>query len=302
MNTELATTQSTLTNFLQGDKIKTKFEELLGKRASSFLTSVLTVINSSDILKNATKESVYTSALMAATLDLPINANLGFAYIVPFNNRKKGTQEAQFQIGYKGYIQLAQRSGQFKTIAATPIYEGQLLSSNPLEGFEFDFERKSSDTVIGYAGKFKLLNGFEKTLYMTKEDLEKHGKQYSQTFKKGFGLWKDNFEAMATKTVLKLLLSKYAPLSIDMQRAIISDSSVIRSDDFDNVENIEVEYVDTETLSTEQKQVEDYENEIKQHIESADSLDKLKEVDDVVDKHGLRDLYEEKLQLLTPAK
>jgi recombination protein RecT len=215
---------------------------------------------------------------------------------------EKGTQEAQFQIGYKGYIQLAQRSGQFKTIAATPIYEGQLLSSNPLEGFEFDFERKSSDTVIGYAGKFKLLNGFEKTLYMTKEDLEKHGKQYSQTFKKGFGLWKDNFDAMATKTVLKLLLSKYAPLSIDMQRAIISDSSVIRSDDFDNVENIEVEYVDTETLSTEQKQVEDYENEIKQHIESADSLDKLKEVDDVVDKHGLRDLYEEKLQLLTPAK
>mgnify|MGYP003655796522 CR=1 FL=1 len=104
MNTELATTQSTLTTFLQGDKIKTKFEELLGKRASSFLTSVLTVINSSDILKNATKESVYTSALMAATLDLPINANLGFAYIVPFNNRKKGTHS--FKLDIKGIFNL----------------------------------------------------------------------------------------------------------------------------------------------------------------------------------------------------
>lgn len=99
---------------------------------------------------------------MAATLDLPLNQNLGFAYIIPFNNKKLGKQEAQFQIGYKGFIQLAMRSGQFKNIASTPIFEGQLINENPLMGFEFDFKIKS-DKVIGYASFFSLMNGFEKT-------------------------------------------------------------------------------------------------------------------------------------------
>mgnify|MGYP001577656883 CR=1 FL=1 len=146
-------------------------------------------------------------------------------------------------MGYKGYIQLAQRSGQFKTLSATPIYEGQIKSSNPLTGYEFDFTKKKSDKIIGYAGYFKLLNGFEKFIYNTCEELKAHGLKYSQSYKIGKGLWKDDFDAMATKTIIKALLSKYAPLSIEIQKAIIEDMKE---------ESIDFEHVDTnESLKAE---------------------------------------------------
>lgn len=224
--------------------VKNKFQELMGKRATSFMTSVLQIVASNELLSKAEPTSVYQSAAVAATLDLPLNNNLGFAYIVPYNQKQKnGTYitVAQFQMGYKGFIQLAQRSGQFKTISATPIYDGQLVAENPLTGFEFDFTKKTSSRVIGYAAYFKLLNGFEKITYMTIEDLQAHGTKFSQTYKKGYGLWKDDFESMAIKTVLKLLLSKYAPLSVEMQAAVINDQALIK-----NAETNEVEYPDNE--------------------------------------------------------
>ncbi len=238
-NNQLATTGTkAVSQFLNQKNVLEKFAELLGTKAQGFIASVISAVNSNELLKNATNESIYASALMAATLDLPVNQNLGFAYFIPFNNRKTGKQECQFQIGYKGFIQLAMRSGQFKTISATPIYENQLVSENPLTGFIFDFTKKGQ-TVIGYAAYFSLINGFEKTLYMSTEELKNHGVKFSQTFKKGFGLWKDDFDSMAQKTVIKLLLSKYAPLSIEMQKAQIADQGVIR-----NVDTMEVEYID----------------------------------------------------------
>jgi recombination protein RecT len=161
------------------------------------------------------------------------------------------------------------RSGQFKTISATPIYENQLISENPLTGFVFDFSKKGN-LVIGYAAYFSLINGFEKTLYMTVEDIKSHGTQYSQTFKKGFGLWNDNFEAMATKTVLKLLLSKYAPLSIEMQKAHIADQSIIR-----NVDTMEIEYGDNKTLSPAEIDQEKEIVNIINHLESVQSIEEL---------------------------
>lgn len=232
----------TAKSLFEKDEVKAKFAEMLGKRSTSFITSVLQIVSSNELLKDADPTSIYQAAAVAATLDLPLNNNLGFAYIVPFNSRQKdGTykQMAQFQLGYKGFIQLAQRSGQFKSIGATPIYEGQIKTNNPLTGIEFDFDAKKSDTVIGYASYFRLLNGFEKTFFMSIEDLKKHGVKYSQTFKKGFGLWKDDFDAMAIKTVLKLLLSKYAPLSVEMQKAVITDQSVIKDSD-----TLDVDYTD----------------------------------------------------------
>ncbi len=184
-------------------------------------------------MKNASPQSIYNAACVAATLDLPINNNLGFAYIVPYG------KDAQFQMGYRGFIQLAQRSGQFKTISATPIYQGQIVAENPLTGYEFDFTVSKTGSPIGYAAYFKLLNGFEKTLYMTTEELKQHGLRFSQTFKRGQGLWKDDFESMALKTVIKLLLSKFAPLSVEMQQAVITDQGVI-----DNPDTLEVAYSD----------------------------------------------------------
>jgi recombination protein RecT len=228
------------------DNVKAKFEELLGKKASGFMTSVLQVVASNQLLAKADPPSVYHAAAVAATLDLPINNNLGFAYIVPYNDKRQGKCVAQFQMGYKGFIQLAQRSGQFLTISAAKVYKGQLISEDPLKGFEFDWTKKESDEVIGYAAYFKLLNGFEKTLYMTSAELNAHGTKFSQTFKKGYGLWKDDFDSMALKTVTKLLLSKYAPLSIEMQKAVTTDQSVIKNSETDDVEYIDV----TEDINT----------------------------------------------------
>ena len=189
------------------ENVRKKFEELLGKRAPQFIASVLQITASNDLLAKADPHSVLNAAAMAATLDLPLNASLGFAYIIPYNDRKAGKCLAQFQIGYKGFIQLAQRSGQFKTIASTPIYEGQIVEMNPLTGFKFDFALKTSDKVVGYAAFFSLVTGFEKTFYMSVDDVKKHAGKYSQSFKNGYGVWKDNFDEMACKTVTKLLLA-----------------------------------------------------------------------------------------------
>jgi len=216
---------ATAKQFFQQDSVKRKFEELLGKRSSAFMTSVLQIVSNNSYLQNASPQSVFNAACVAATLDLPINNNLGFAYIVPYG------KDAQFQMGYRGFVQLAQRSGQFKTISASPIYAGQLVEENPLTGFVFDFKVAKSGVPIGYAAYFELLNGFQKTLYMTTEELKQHGLRFSQTFKRGQGLWKDDFESMALKTVLKLLLSKFAPLSVEMQKAVITDQGVISDPD-----------------------------------------------------------------------
>ncbi len=275
-------------NYFTQESAQNKFKELLGNRASSFATSVLQVVASNKMLANAEPQSVFNAACMAATLDLPINANLGFAYILPYNDRERG-QVAQFQLGYKGFIQLAQRSGQFKTIAATPIYEGQLVSENPLTGYQFDFTKKDSDKVIGYAGYFSLINGFEKTIYLTVKELEVHGLKYSQTFKKGFGLWKDNFEAMAQKTVLKLLLSKYAPLSVDMQKAVITDQSIIK-----NVDDIDVQYIDNRTQTIEEINYDKEFMRVKEFIDKAITIKELEQVKDTVEQYNLLQTYYDK--------
>lgn len=229
--------QLTIKGFFEQKQVQTKFTEMLGKKSTQFITSVMQVANSNDLLAKATPQSIYGAAVTAAILDLPIQNNLGFAYIVPYNDRQSGQCIAQFQVGYKGLIQLALRSGQFKNISVAEIYEGQIVSENPLTGYVFDFAKKTSETVVGYAAYFSLLNGFEKIEYMSKDKLEAHGKRFSQTYKKGFGVWKDDFDSMAKKTVLKLTLSKYAPLSVEMQRAIVFDQSV--SNDGENLEHID---------------------------------------------------------------
>lgn len=231
--------------YVSDAKIRQKFEEVLGKKTQGFLASVMQVANQPQ-LKGAVPATVINAAMMAATLDLPINNNLGFAYIVPYKRKFKDAQgkwseslEAQFQMGYKGFIQLAQRSGQFARIAATPVFEGQLVSANPLLGYEFDWTIPNQGEAIGYVAFFKLLNGFTAELYMSTADVKKHAGKYSQSFKYGSGVWKDNFESMALKTVTKLLLSKQAPLSIEMQTAQLADQAIVR-----DVETNSFEYID----------------------------------------------------------
>lgn len=235
------------------DTTKQKFEELLGKRSNQFLTSVMNIVAQNNMLKDAVPQSVYMAAVTSAALDLPINPNLGFAYIVPYKNNSTGVTEAQFQIGYKGMLQLALRSGQFKTIGATPIYKWQLVEANPLTGYTFDFTVPAEGTPIGYASYFKLLNWFEKTMYMTIKEMEEHAGKFSQTYRKKKGVWKDDFDAMAQKTVLKLLISKFAPMSIEMQKAVIADQAVINDENLDDVNYIDNKDLvgSTNTLSPE---------------------------------------------------
>lgn len=227
--------------FFDKPNIQNKIKELVGKNAATFATSVLQIANSNSMLKTANPMSIFNAACMAATLNLPLQNGLGFAYIVPFRNNKEKKTEAQFQIGYKGFIQLAQRSGQFKRLVALPVYKKQLIKKDFINGFEFDWEQEpeQNENPIGYYAYFKLVNDFSAELYMSHDDIVKHAQRYSQTFKKGYGVWHDNFEAMALKTVTKLLLSKQAPLSVEMQQAVLADQAVVK-----DVENQEFNYTD----------------------------------------------------------
>jgi recombination protein RecT len=301
MDNQLAVKQEqplTVKNLFARDEVRNKFQELLGKRAPGFITSVLQAVASNQLLSKAEPASVYHSAAVAATLDLPLNNNLGFAYIVPYNQSYKDEagnwqkkQVAQFQMGYKGFIQLAQRSGQFKTIAATKIFDGQLVESNPLTGYKFDFTKKDSDKIIGYASFFQLLNGFEKTLYMTVEELKAHGARFSQTAKSGKGLWNDDFEGMAIKTVLKLLLSKFAPLSIEMQKAVITDQAVINDADKDDVT-----YVDHEVVTAEIASAEKENDRVTQFIQKATTKKQLLEAEKAITTPEQKELFETKMK------
>lgn len=238
-NTQLTPAQKSrhLKDFFDKPAVQAKMRELVDKNAASFGTSIMQIVNSNAMLLDAEPMSIFNAACMAATLNLPVNNNLGFAYIVPYRNR--GKVEAQFQLGYKGFIQLAQRSGQFKRINTCPVYDTD-AEEDVYQRLTSLIPRKPSGQIIGYIAYFQLLNGYEANLTMTMEELEAHAKRYSQTYKRGFGLWADNFEAMAKKTVIKLLLSQQAPLSIEMQKAVLSDQSVIKdvtAEQFDYIDN-----------------------------------------------------------------
>lgn len=288
-------TQLTVKNLFAKDEVKNKFQELLGKRAPAFITSVLQIVASNDLLAKADPHSVYHSAAVAATLDLPLNNALGFSYVVPYNQKQKDgsfKQVAQFQMGYRGFIQLAQRSGQFRTISASPIYEGQLIAENPLTGFIFDFKiKKESAKVIGYAAYMQLINGFEKVIYMSVDELKAHGTKYSMTFKKGYGLWKDDFDAMAIKTVLKLMLSKYAPLSVDMQKAVLTDQAIVK-----DVDATDLTYADNEETNIDREA-----ERVVLMIQDATTIEELKAIEPHL-KDGQLDLYTVKLDELNAKK
>ena len=287
----------TIKHVFDQDSVKKRFFDMLGNKAPGFIVSVINATSNNEMLKSADRDSILFAAATAATVDLPINPNLGFAAIVPYHDNKTKTVKAQFQIMAKGFKQLALRSGQFLLCNETEIYEGQLVEENPLTGYKFDFTKKLSDKIIGYASYFKLINGFESTFYMPIEKLVAHGKKYSQSFKKGYGQWVDDFDSMARKTVTKLNLSKNAPLSIEMQKAVMTDQAVINDWDGNNLS-----YVDSDLPKVENVVEEKELNRVKTHIEKSDTLKKLEEVKGFVEgleeDHEIKVLYNEKYNKL----
>lgn len=306
-----------VSEFLNSESIKSKFTEILGSKGVGFISSVLSVVNSTASLANADQNSIYTAALLAASLDLPINQNLGLAYIVPYKSKQPdGTykQMAQFQLGYKGFLQLAQRSGQFKTINSTDVKEGEIVSWDRMSGeltFNWiqDSKERLSKKTVGYLSYFKLLNGFENSFYMTIEEIEAHAKKYSQNYRQyGTGLWKDEFDGMAKKTVTKLNLSKNAPLSIEMQRAVVSDQAVIKNDNFTKEETIDVDtqYVDNEEvpIDVEAVNVSKERERVVNHINNAKTIEALEQCKPAIAEDDLEliIIYEDKLRTLKPKK
>ena len=218
-----------LKSALNAPSVRQKFEEMLGKRASQFMTSITSVVTNNALLQKADVNSIIMGSAVAASMDLPLNANLGYAALVPFNS--KDGCFAQLQIMSKGWTELFMRSGQCQAIICETVYDGQLVKKNKFTGeYVFDEDAKKSDTIIGFMAYFRLTNGFEKYEYMTIEEIKTHAQKFSQTYRRGAGIWKEHFEEMAKKTVLKRLITKWAPKSIEMQRMAMFDQSIVHGD------------------------------------------------------------------------
>ncbi len=249
---EETTQLAVLKNYLGKDDIKQRFNDILGDRAGSYMASIVNVMANSIALKKCDAVSVMNAALISATLDLPVDPNLGFAAIVPYGDK------AQLQMMTKGFIQLAMRSGQYLEMNVSEVYADEIKEYNPITGEMIfnDFSqctmRESSDVngIVGYHAYFKLVNGFKKAMYMTIKQIEAHAKKYSQTYKKGFGNWVDQKDAMCKKTVIKLLLSKWGILSVQMQKGMEFDQAIVKDDGTP-------EYADHETVHVASSSLDD---------------------------------------------
>lgn len=237
MSNELQTQGvKTVAQFLNDTNTQKYLEGMLKERTGQFVTSLVSLANTAKGFAGANVEpkSLLFCGLKAAGMNLPLEPNLGFAWAIPYKNNKVNPPitEAQFQIGAKGLIQLAQRTGLYKSLNAIAIHEGELKKWDPfteelvLELID-DLEKREKLPIIGHAAYFELLNGFKKTIYWPKQRTEKHGRKYSKAYNY---LWSSDFDSMALKTVIKNLLSKWGPLSIEMQDAIRFDQSVIRGE------------------------------------------------------------------------
>lgn len=220
-----------LKTILNNDTMKQSFRNVLEENAGAFMASILELYQSDTALQECDPNKIILEALKAATLKLPINKQLGFAYIIPY----KGIP--QFQLGYKGYIQLAQRSGQYRYINADVVYEGEQVTYDRITGMLMITGEATSDTPIGYFAYFQLLNGFEKCVYWTREKVEAHAKRYSKAWNRQNSPWHTNFDAMALKTVIRNIISKYGVMSVEFANAVAEDTSVEERIEGEIVEN-----------------------------------------------------------------
>lgn len=227
-----------LTAYLTNDAVKNQINNVVGgKNGDRFIASIVSAVQVNSDLQECTNPSILSAALLGESLKLSPSPQLGQYYMVPFRNNKKGCKEAQFQLGYKGYIQLAIRSGQYKKLNVLAIKEGELVRFDPLnEEIEVnlidDEEVREEAKTIGYYAMFEYTNGFRKAMYWSKKKMEAHALKYSKGYaaKKGYTFWEKDFDGMAYKTMLRQLISKWGIMSIDMQNAMESDMAVIHED------------------------------------------------------------------------
>lgn len=282
MNNNAVITKDTMPfdMFMSNEAVKKKINQIIGgKQGQQFITSIVSAVQNNSTLKECTNTSIFSAALIGASLNLSPSPQLGQFYLVPFNNTNKKCKEAQFQLGYKGYIQLAIRSGYYKKLNVLAIKEGELIRYDALNEeievklIDDELARENAKT-IGYYAMFEYSNGFRKTLYWTKEKMMKHADKYSKAFStnglqklesgqvppdelwKYSSFWYKDFDGMAYKTMLRQLISKWGIMSIDMQTAFESDMAVINEDGSkDYVDNLE-----TSSVIIEQNDIEEVES------------------------------------------
>lgn len=265
MNNQIVQSKPKFSAVISSDNYKKMINNTLGDpdRAKRFVASITSAVATNPALQECDPATIVSGALLGEALNLSPSPQLGLYYLVPYKNTKKGTMDAQFQLGYHGYIQLAIRSGQYKDLDVIEIKEGEYLGRDKQTGkpmFEFieDEVLRTTKPTIGYLGYFELLNGFTKKLYMSKEEMEIHANKYSKAFDletykkiqanqipekdmwKYSSFWYKNFDTMAFKTVLRQLISKWGIMSIDMQDAYAKDMAVMKEDGtYDYVDNPE---------------------------------------------------------------
>ena len=260
VNNSLAKSQQKLglAAYLTQDAVKNQINSIVGgKDGDKFVTAIVSAVNANPAIKDCTNQSIMAAALLGHSLKLSPSPQLGYYYLVPFNDKEAG-KVAQFQLGYKGYIQLALRSGQYKKLNVLAIKEGELEYFDPLnEEIKVNLmidkwdERENAPT-IGYYAMFELVNGFRKAIYWSKGQMENHAITYSPGYKvkKGYTFWEKNFDAMAYKTMLRQLISKWGVMSVEMQTAFDSDMAVIHEDGSKTYVENDNEIIDVQTVET----------------------------------------------------
>ena len=269
-----------MSTYLTQDNTKQYLQKMLGNRTNQFVTTLATMVGSNPALNECDRASLMGCALKATSMNLPIDQNLGMAYIIPYKN--KGIPQAQMQIGYKGLIQLAQRSGQILSINSVEVKEGEFkgrdVLGEPMIEWLPEDERVSKKT-IGYMAGIRLINGFTKIIYWTIAEIEQHAQKYSQAYRyaKKVGqkdaIWIEGFDSMAKKTLLKALIGKYAPMTTELQEAIKSDQAVILTNP--DTEEETIVYIDNEEEPVEKPQTIDKEKIIKLATLVGDDSSKL---------------------------
>lgn len=249
--------------YLTGDAVKNQINSIVGgKNGTKFISAVVSAVNNNPALQECTNQSILAAALLGESLNLSPSPQLGQYYMVPFDDKEKG-KVAQFQLGYKGYIQLAIRSGQYKKLNVISIKEGELIRFDPLnEEIDVqlieDEEQREQAATIGYYAMFEYVNGFRKALYWSKKKMEAHALKYSKGYasdkRKGtaWTFWSRDFDGMAYKTMLRQLISKWGIMSIDMVTALDADMAVIREDGTkEYVDNVESDAVESAPVEAE---------------------------------------------------
>lgn len=245
--------------YLTNEGVKNQINNVIGgKDGQRFIASIVSAVNNNPALQECTNQSILSGALLGESLKLSPSPQLGQYYLVPFNDRERG-KVAQFQLGYKGYIQLAIRSGQYKKLNVLAIKEGELVKYDPLEeeievNLIEDEEAREKAPTIGYYAFFEYTNGFKKSLYWSKAKMEAHALKYSKGYqaKKGFTFWEKDFDAMAYKTMLRQIISKWGIMSIEMQNAIDADMAVINEDGTKNYVETEESVMDVSPVTVEE--------------------------------------------------